>query len=407
MRHFDVIVATSSLAGQIAATLIARAGRSVLHLQGDRPAGIAWFQSTLILEQLLDELEGHSCFGPPIPFQVLTPDVRVEINDSTPLNEVLRREFGEEAPSIQRFLDECRTLGERLESFYRKKGLPLPGIGTSLGGGLKRLGAGLPKGRLHQKLPGAIRETGNQTAETFLTTLFSGLSGSPASELHVWEAALLWAGATRPRGISPSGLEALLRHRGEQAGLISAPLARAQNLAITGGKPTCTAEGIGPCSATHLVTGPETRHLLGLPLAEKGDRLRYTSSPLDGMLSPLLARRVITGDGIQARLSFGTKNEQTLCALDLIGSEPMSAVALKNALVPVLPFARYELTERPADPAPFLPVKKVSWQRIPYRHKKIWIADSPSLLSALGTTGEVLLGTGIARKIAPKKTAGK
>ncbi len=407
-RHFDVIILGDGLAARIAGVLLARGGCRVLTLQEGHPTSPAWFLSCLHLERLLDLLGGRSCLAPPIPFQVITGESRLDLNSGPSLEEELRREFPSAAGATLSLLGNLQALGEGLEEALWRTGLPLSGYGGKLRFALRRIAsfgalrAGAPLLGLLDRLPlGEPRDV--------LAALFAGLALSPAEELTTGEAALLWASAVRLRGVSPSGLDALLRHRyeqfhGEGEDLAALKELTAEKRRLAG----ISLKNGGHCSASYFLIGSDAvRGLLpsGLlqPSPGRQGMGRYITTDLQGRLSPLLARRVILGDGPPLRLSFGSRGSEVLGAIDLPAPVPERDV--HQRLSRLIPFADFALTPSEG------PLPRPEVTAAPLRHgilgpplpsragRNALLCHGASLLPTLGSTGEVLTGVAAGNRL--------
>ncbi len=126
-------------------------------------------------------------------------------------------------------------MADRLESLFWPDGiLPLYGAGSRLQFAWRRLRRGVSGAAAERPLTAELAEFSGTAAGEFLSTLFAALAQMPVERLSVAEGALLWAGAVRERAISPSGLDALLRHRYEQLNGESEDLGTVQSLTAQG-----------------------------------------------------------------------------------------------------------------------------------------------------------------------------
>jgi hypothetical protein len=416
-RHYDAIIIGDSLAGRIACAKLARAGRRVLHFTEDQAISPAWITSSHHLEKLLETLDGRSCLTSRPTFQVLTPEARVDLAGRHPLDEELSREFPNDSQKLLGLFAELEKLGSQLESILHESGgVPLKGLGGHLAFRWGKAKKGQLRAAITTPLASTIEKLSlGDEANEFVRALFTGLSLCPVERLCMTEAALIWTSHTREHGLSASGLDTLLRHRFEQFHGQTEPLENLRHFDIVGKQvKQVTLKNGGNCTADHyLVASPD--QLSTLSPAVKRDTLklpplpvRIVTSELEGEPSPLLSRRVILSGVPKLRMSFGNRGDKTLCAIDLPrGDAPPEEATLRDRLSSALTFCSYDLVY----PQLTAPVKEPASRKCQFGQqqsvrllKNTLLCHGASVMPALGSCGEVLLGTSIANSIIKRQS---
>jgi hypothetical protein len=414
-RHYDAIILGGSLSARIAATLLAKEGCRVLTFREPSDPCPRWLYSSLHLDRLLKSLGGRACVISPMPFQVLTTETRLSFHGPDTLEEELRREFPASCDRVHSLLQKLQTLGEHLEKIlWESGGLPLPGVSNRLRFALKRLQGKLAPSTLIQPLRKLMIGLEEDPAWQAIAALFSGLSLTPLDKLSAAEGALLWNNACRTNGVSLSGLEELLHHRYQQfhgeweeltnLGALEYEFKRLTGIALKKG---------GKCTAGYFLVGsPATRIFLPKSLngaiSSPPPILQYITSPLNGMVSPLLAPGVILGGDPPLRLQFTAAENGTFCTLDCAAANVgTSEKDIRRRLAPVLPFATFQL-EGPFTTEPFQDQKPgfTSSRKMflgasnPLKLKgNVLLCYAAGILPSLGTTGEVLVGITVAKYV--------
>lgn len=408
--RFDIAIAGSSPAADMAAALLARHGRRVLQLT-TVPPGEPWQASSLFLRKLLDTLSGQSCLAPPQPFQVLSSRARVTIHPEVALADELSREFGNAADQIGAVLAELEVTGMRLEELlWEHGGLPADGVGARAGWRWLCLRRKFSGNSLTTPLATRLHSLPEAAAE-WLTDLFQGLAMQPLAALSVADGALLWAQARRPEAVAAEQLTALLQKRCEQFHGVTTELAALAGLEHRDGQWHGSLHHGGSFQAGQLLLGDLDQELPGRgfpsPRQDLTPPQQLLTSPLNGQLSPLLEKRVIAGGRLPLRLAL------TATTGGIIGHISASVLAdqalIRRQLEPVLPFARYTLqvqaigrnTVKLADPAATAP----PLFKLPlHPGSHLWYADNARLLPQLGSGGAALLAWTLLRRLHP--TAG-
>lgn len=215
--HYDIAIVGSSLAGRLTSALSAKKGCRILTVAPETNHQSAWFTSSLLLERILDFLDGNSCRSASLPFQLITPKQRIDLHPRKPLADELRRELPDSHQEINTFLDKLFALGEQIEDMlWDAGGLPSTGIAGRQKFRFRSFRGDVPYHVFRQTLKDRLAGFADDAARKLLGTLFGGFSLTPPSRLTVAECALIWSGLGRTTGVFQSGLDELLRHRTKQ-----------------------------------------------------------------------------------------------------------------------------------------------------------------------------------------------
>lgn len=393
---FDVLILGDGPGGRMAGALLARAGCRVLALRSADAPAPAWFFSSLVLERLLDQLDGRAVLGRPLHFQYLSGAVRLDLHGRDPLAAELRREYPGAAETVAKPLEDLQELGEKLGLLlWEHGGLPV-GKGVSRWGLFGRLlRQGLTPGRLNTPLAERLRDQESPAAAGLLRGLLSGLALAPADSVSLAEAALLWHGVLRPHGVSVAGLDELLLRRFRQFHGAEEDLATLQG--VEPGTAGCrlTFKGRAPVTAGRIVLAgpPPGCQLPGYPPDAPAQPLRLG---LAGQVSPVLAEHLVVDGTPPVRLALdGRPGEQRLTVEAAAAADPDE---LATRLESLLPFA---LGAPPAAgphgaPPPAPGLSAAAGRLAPARHL---LDCGPRVLPALGPAGEILAGYSVAAHI--------
>ncbi len=402
-RHYDIAILGESLAARVAAALLVRRGKRVIFFREPIPAPTQWLFSSFHLRQLLQNLGGRSCAISPQPLQVLTSEARWEINGKNSLDEELRREFPGQDQALGMLLHRLSILGERLEmALWKSRGKAL--TGGMLPGNLffKGLTSALKKPLSSLLKNGDI----SGSAAHALETLFIGIS-----RLSVAEGALLWSWVVSSEGVSPSGLEELLRYRLEQFNGESIALTEIKDIHAEGKKIKDIVLKTGArCSADVFLLGSPSGWRV-LPESfprkpEKGIEGTFLTPPLTKeKISPMLARRILLGQGLPLRLEFSGSDTPT-CRIEVIPSPqeaPFNAEEVKKQLDGILPFATFTVDQQPNSAGerftgchPFF-AHPFKGMLNPIRLRgNLMLAQGSGVWPSLGPSGEILIGYSVA-----------
>ncbi|BCR05170.1 hypothetical protein DESUT3_22390 [Desulfuromonas versatilis] len=423
--YYDVIIAGQSLAATLAGTLLARGGCRVLSISAPVEPPKGWLSSSFHLEKVLEGMGGRSCFAPPVPFQVLTDQVRLEVLGSCPFEDELRREFPDNFSAVSGLFQDLQALGQRLEqTLWDAGGLPLLGLSSRLRFFRKGLGKQLSLRALAKPL--ASRWAGIRHAPTrnALETLFAGLALADPGKLSLAEGALLWSGAHRPDGISSQALLEFLQLRFEQFHGVTEDPGKMRPLEHQGERITGLSVKEGArCAGGHFILAD--RSMLKYFPERIAARIKSSPRPVQrsavevqGEKSPLLAPRVILQGSSPLRLEIASGTQDISSVLEYRpcdGDPEFDPAAMHQRLGLAFPFARMEFPDLPSTPGEASGATGASnprlgfpgaFNRLQLGHNS-WLCHGESVLPHLGAIGEMLVGVAVAnhllRIIKPRK----
>lgn len=412
-KHYDIAIIGGSLAARIAAALLAKQGSSVLFLRYREATAPEWFHSSLFLEKLLGTLGGRSCFVAQKPIQVISPKARVTLDNDIPIENELRREFGEDGTAVSEWLETLRVQGVQLEDFlWENGGLPWPTFKTTASFKLLSLRRKINWAVLDAPITNGLRQLPSAAVE-FVTDLLQGLSLRRIDELSQANASLLWAQATRPENLKEQDFSDLLAKRFDQFHGEKVDLDQLEHVDFNGSRWTGgQMKDGGRFTASTFLLGDtrwQDRFATGklAELPPKRILSRLSTSPLAGQLSPLLSSRVICGGERPLRLAL-VEHEGSPCG-HIHSDMGMTEEQLRKQLEPVLPFAQYELSAADED----LSSGKHDTDQpsrlssLPLRiGANLYCADSSVLLPETGASGAALLGWTLMENLSGKDKAG-
>ena len=342
-QYFDVVVIGESLAGRIAAALLARSGLRLLTLRSARPiTGCAWGFSSLLLEKVLDQLDGRTVLNKPQTLQFLDREIRIELNGRNSFGDEIRREFPRGAAQILRTSEALATLGEELaELCWDSGGLPLGGLTSRWGFFWRSLRHGLTNGRLRVPLAKHLTKLGVADAAALFGALLPALALVPPERLSVGEAALLWHAASRPESVSLPGLEQLLNRRYQQFHGGEEDLAILDSVTPGSRQPyRLQLKGQRQIAAGCLIVADPA--MTGyLPEAWRSSApaqpLPGAVLQLTGEVSPVLSEQVVLAGQPPLRLAFSGAEKERRVVVEAAGA--ISAAELTERLHRLCPFA--------------------------------------------------------------------
>jgi hypothetical protein len=417
-HHYDVIVMGESLSARIASLMLVRGGCRVLALRdpaSPSPASPAWFFPSLFLERLLENFGGRSCYTPVIPFQVLTPEIRLEFLGRTSREEELQREFPGDFGEISTALELLQGLGRKLEEAFWHSGVPFFDLRSRLRFAGKRFRLGRAPG-FSRPLSDLWKGVRQASAREALGALFSGLALVPLEKLSVAEGALLWHNAQKPDGLSLADFEELLERRYAQFHGEAETLSNVESLDCGAGRIRGVLQGGGRISSDILLlgtvppeglfqSGPAVESLSGAP------RKSFLASIKDDSISPLLAPRFILGGTPALRLSFEEIPNGKTCLVETTSAMSrggIQAEEIHSRLSPWLPFSRFRVEQQPD------PRLDTTWNHSePPRLRKyfpggagalklgknVFNCNSGAVFPSLGSTGEAFVGVSVANHL--------
>ncbi len=405
-NHYDVAFLGDSLASLLSAALLVKRGCRVLMIHNTRELPIRWLTSSLLLERMLDLLDGRACCTTPAPFQVITRHQRIDCNGKSSLADELRRELPVEHREVATFLDDMLSLGEQLEDLlWEHRGLPSGRLGNRFRFRRNCFRADIPGRVFRQTLRDRLSDFGEPGARKFLTSLFCGFSFAPSNRLTLAECALIWSGLGRKGGIVKSGLEELLWHRYKQfhgAEEQLHRLARVRTGKDGSGKFLFDDERVA--TADRLVFADrETVPLCeGLSAPPTGRLVHgYVSANIKNRISPLLTRRVIVDGNPPLRLQIEETGNAAFCRVEnaAIGERGLASTEqIEKRLTPVFPFVDLNLVAQNMENAADVdlrsdarPALMSAHERVVFDHGKRYLCSGSSVIPELGTVGEVIV----------------
>ncbi len=355
-EQHDLIAFGAGLAGQTAATLLARQGYRVLLLDTPAPADTQPLSCCPVLAKLLASLDtqqlvhhANDCF------QLITDEIRLEVNGALPLAQELKREFPDHHAPILDLLTRLDDWGQRL-------GLLLTGAAPDSPWPLIRAltlyrrqwRQGLPAHHLRQPVDRLLATLTDKGPQQVVLQLLSGLCLKTPAQLSAAEAALNWHIATRPQRIDFRQFTRLLNERFAAAGGRSLPLQelddlqwqgkRLQSIRLRDGRRLQARQflagpgsgSIEPLSATAEALADETRR-----------PQRWTVSGVKSPRPPILASRVILGGTPPLHLRWEAQEGpaariQVACPAEPAVTDPEP---LNRRLAALLPFTEVKLSQ--------------------------------------------------------------
>lgn len=400
LTYFDAVILGDSLAGRIAAALLARGGGRLLVL---RPAQASvpprWCFSSLLLERILDQLDGRAVLTKPQRFQFLAGPERLDVHGRHPFAEEVRREFPAAAGEILATTADLTSFGEKLaQHLWDSGGLPLQGAAARMRFFARGLRRGLTAGRLYESLADRLGELESTEAANFLAGLLPALALTDGERLSLGEAALLWHGVMRPTSASPTGLYELLARRYQQFHGQEEDLNRFESLQTSARGPLRLQlrGGKQVTAGSLLLADASTSDRLPAPLqaAVAGGSSSIPPISLGDKVSPVLAELLVLAGAPPLRLTLSgpTENRQLLVE----SSRELAPAEVRQRLQDLFPFAT--LGDQLGVGLTPAPESEGGLRRAPRRIVAApnIFACSAAVLPALGSIGEVLTGLSIA-----------
>jgi len=414
MNHYDIVFLGDSLAGRLSATLAAKKGCRVLTIHEGRELSTPWLTSSLLLDRILDFLDGRSCCTSPFTFQVITRNHRVDFNGKIPLADELRRELPAGHAEVTTFLDDMKALGDQLEELlWDHNGLPTSGIGNRLRFKKNCFRADVPGRVFSQTLRDRIATFSEPGARKILTSLFCGFSFAPSNRLTLAECALIWSGLGRQSGVFKTGLEELLWHRYKQFHGEEEELHRLARVR-TGKDGSCKFlfEDDQVVTADHLVFADrETIRLCEGLVAPPSGRLNrcHLSSNINNRVSPLLSRHIIIDGNPPLRLYLEETDTLTRCRVEnaAIGESGLSSPdQIEKRLSKVLPFVDLALSPATTDAGSDVSIRSegrsslmTGYEKIVFDQGRKFLCSGSAVIPELGAVGEVLVAVTVTNKL--------
>jgi len=404
-KQYDIVILGHSLAGRLTAALTAKKGCRVLVLADSKPENTGnWSTSSLLLERILDLLDGHACRTGPFPFQIMTDQQRIDVNVDLPLADELRRELPDSHHEVMAFLNDLLALGGHIEDMlWDSGGLPSSGFFARQRFRFRSFRGDVPQRVFRQSLRDRLATFSDPEARKVLGTLFCGTSLQPPARLSLADCALIWSGLGRTTGISRAGLDELLRHRFRQFHGTEAPISELRKVRISkegriqllfSEDRIITTEQliVADRSAAQFCDGQT------LPAMVRQHR-SFHSGPLGTKVSALLQPHVVLAGTPPLRLTLQGAQAGLGLRVDvpLTGQPAPPAIdGLETRLTPLFPFVSLRLSPQEtsdvsraviADTPSSIP--GAADRIYPGRGRSVFYAGS-DILPGLGTPGEVL-----------------
>lgn len=413
-KHYDLVVVGHSLAGRLTAALTAKKGCRVLVVTDPKAESAdTWQTSSLLLERILDLLDGHACRTGAFPFQVITDQQRIDINGDLPLIDELRRELPQSHREVVAFLNDLLALGGHIEEMlWDASGLPSSGFFARQRFRFRSFRGDVPQRVFRQTLRDRLNAFTDPEARKVLGTLFCGATLTPPGRLTLADCALVWSGLGRETGVSRTGLEELLRHRFRQFHGTEAPMADLRKIFV-GNDGRCQLHFSEERSieAEYLLIADRFAarrcENQSVPSAISLQQV-YHSAPLGNKVSALLQPHAIVVGTPPLRLTLQASAAGPIARVEVPvagQSAPLMVEEIEDRLLPLFPFADLQLARQ--DDAGFdlaargEPVRGIigAADRIfPERGRNYFYAGS-DILPGLGTPGEVLVAVTLCNRL--------
>jgi hypothetical protein len=415
-KHFDFAIVGRSLASRIAAALLAKQGCKVLVLSQQDITKPTGFHSSLFMEKLLGILGGRSCFIAQKPIQVISSNARITLCNDIPLDKELRREFAELGPAIVHWFEQLHSQGDQLERLlWENGGLPWPSLKATTRFKLLCLRHKVNWSEINAPILKSLAQLPYELS-TFVKDLVQGLALKMVTELSRGQVALLFAQVMRPEELNELDLSQMLSKRFDQFHGINSSLEDLESIEFNGTRWTGgRLKGNGVFTAEHFLLGDircsdrfAPAMITALPSLPRLNVM--TTSSLKGQLSPLLAARIICGGQVPLQLEIAQSDDELYG--QLISANEKNETLLRQQLEPILPFARYQISQDknlPASDSPFSPEETPqTLANLPLRiGTNLYCADNNALLAEMGAAGAALLGWTLAENLLNVRSQGK
>ncbi len=402
--HYDIAIVGNSLAARLTAALATKKGCRVITTAADNEQSPTWFTSSLLLERILDFLDGNSCRTSSLPIQIITPQQRIDLRPRRPLLDELRRELPQSHQEVEKFLATMFALGEQIEEMlWDAGGLPSPGFIGRQKFRFRSFRGDVPFRLFKQTLKERLADFTDPAGRDFIGTLFSGFALTSPSRLTVAECALIWSGLGRQTGVFPTGLDELLRHRTKQFHGARTDYSELKRIRIDkNGKTQLLFTGERIVTADHLVIADRIAAALCEQQSTPANSPPYhtlLTAPLADKVSPLLMSHVIMAGSPPLRLTLEQSAAGLRCRVETAatGRDNMTLTdEIEKTLTPLLPFvplhptvqevSKTGLSIRTNDSGSLL---NASAKIFPGEGRQYFYAGT-DILPGIGTSGEVL-----------------
>jgi hypothetical protein len=365
-HYYDVIIIGAGLAGRLLALILSAGNLRVLTLISSSPSVPIELPLTPIMERIAAAVDPSAeTLRPASGFQVITPDIRLDVHGARSLEEELLRELPNSGRQVLNRLRELADTGRRLEGIFLATGtVPSLGLIGRLAFARSLLMKGLAGKRLGRNFSSFLAGITDSSARQVLSTLFGGLSLADPHHLTIAEAALLWHAASRPQVVDGFALNAATSRRFQDSPIHSRPYSDMAALHGGGKLPWEVSLRDGTrLGARHFiidqVTDPATwpAKLKSAPDRFCAVREFWHLLRIKPLPSPLLAQRVMLAGNPPLLLTFSpSPDRDPEVAVEQTDdkSQPLlEADQIRHRLEPLLPFANYRLERRRKQVAAF------------------------------------------------------
>lgn len=404
--HYDIAIVGNSLAARLTAALTAKKGCRILTVTSENERPNNWFTSSLLLERILDFLDGNSCRSASLPFQLITPKQRIDLRPRKPLSDELRRELPGSYQEVEQFLNNLFTLGEQIEDMlWDAGGLPSSGFTGRQRFRFRSFRGDVPYRVFNQTLKDRLAGFADEAGRKLIGTLFGGFSLTPPSRLSIAECALIWSGLGRNTGVFPNGLDELLRHRAKQFHGSDADFTDLKKIRISkAGRAQLLFAGDRIVTADHMIIADRASAALCEQQSQPASgrpQLTLLTAPLGDKVSNLLLPHAIVAGSPPLRLTLEPSPTGQRGRIET-APDGQNSIELgrkiDQKLSTLLPFIKLDTTLQEQTKAGISirndkdnnTILGASRQILPGQNRQYFYAGQ-DILATIGTSGEVLV----------------
>jgi len=399
----QILILGSSLGARLAALLLARQGRQVMHLCPTGAAVEGWESAPPLLIRFLDLFDARSCLRPAQTRACLTPQSRLELHGAFSLKDELQRELRDSAQSLIGLLDSLSETGEQLTDFFWET----EGVPSTLRQRLCLPAQLLRHGLSNKKLMLPAADAGKQLsgiATELLETCISGHSLQPLSKLSHAEMALIWTELASTQDIAPSALNELLVNRLQNAGGTFQQFAPDTELELLPDEsPGILLSGQQYLADQILVGSGIPANITHLPSLSGGYGRKVAVRFLAGSPAEILPNKIVSslhaGEPLRAELTGEKKSPEAEITLPY-RSSPLDNKELTGWLEQLFPFCKIQLADQiPGCQMPTLEGFPGRYQNFRLSGSQYWNVSGASLFPTLLNTGECLAAMTLAARL--------
>ncbi|MEZ4598924.1 MAG: hypothetical protein R2940_03925 [Syntrophotaleaceae bacterium] len=358
-HFYDLIIIGTGLAGRMLALALSAGNRRVLILDSPASPVPAALPATPVMARIATVVDpSGSSLRSARSFQVITPDVRLEVHGPRSLEEEMLRELPNPGRTVLNRLGELEHTGRRLEELLLNLRTP-PSLGLKgrLAYSRSLFLKGLAGKGLGHQFSSVLKGISDESARQFLSTLFCGLTLADPQRLTIGEAALFWHAASRTQVFDGPALAAATERRLRDSGIQVRPFGELASLHGGGKRPWEVSLRDGTrLGADRFIID---RFIDPVFLADKlkpaiqgfsATREYWHLSGIQPVPSSLLARNVmLAGDPALLLNFFPSPVENREIVVEQAGSLSRPLISeheLRLRLEPLLPFSEYRLEKR-------------------------------------------------------------